>query len=183
MYENACASNRQISEVVVMKRFCLLSIAAAAHGFVVQPLAPVRMAPALGTAPIAAPLPLALRTAVPQQPRVHSAPAMGLFGLGTPELAVIAAVALLVLGPEQASVPTAQRHSTRHRPARAAPAPALTPFPLAQMKKFAKDIGKVSAELKQVPEEFNKGMAAGTEELEARKPPTEGAEGGSDDAA
>ena len=66
-----------------MKRFCLLSIAAAAHGFVVQPLAPVRMAPALGAAlgaaPIAAPLPLALRTAVPQQPRVHSAPAMGLF--------------------------------------------------------------------------------------------------------
>ncbi len=51
------------------------------------------------------------------------------------------------------------------------------------MKKFAKDIGKVSAELKQVPEEFNKGMAAGTEELEARKSPTEEAEGGSDDAA
>ena len=43
---------------------------------------------------------------------------MGLFGLGTPEIAIIAAVGLLVLGPEQ-------------------------------VKKLAKDVGKVSAELKQ----------------------------------
>ena len=44
---------------------------------------------------------------------------MGLFGLGTPELAVIAGVALLILGPDQ-------------------------------LKNIAKDLGKVSAELKQV---------------------------------
>merc|ERR1719424_682338 len=65
-------------------------------------------------------------------------PQMGLFGLGTPELAVIAGIALLVLGPDQ-------------------------------VKKLAKDVGKVSAELKQVPEEFNKGMDIGAAELEAKK--------------
>jgi sec-independent protein translocase protein TatA len=63
---------------------------------------------------------------------------MGLFGLGAPELAIIAGVALLVLGPEQ-------------------------------VKKLAKDVGKVSAELKQVPEEFSKGMEMGKEELESKK--------------
>ena len=63
---------------------------------------------------------------------------MGLFGLGTPELAVLAGVALLVLGPDQ-------------------------------VKKLAKDVGKVSAELKQVPEEFNKGMEVGALELEKKK--------------
>merc|ERR1719498_2202345 len=63
---------------------------------------------------------------------------MGLFGLGPPELAVIAAVGLLVLGPDQ-------------------------------VKKMAKEVGKVSAELKQVPEEFNKGMSVGQEELAAKK--------------
>jgi sec-independent protein translocase protein TatA len=71
---------------------------------------------------------------------------MGLFGLGAPELAIIAGVALLVLGPEQ-------------------------------VKKLAKDVGKVSAELKQVPEEFSKGMEMGKEELESKKgskvPPTD----------
>ena len=35
-----------------------------------------------------------------------------------------------------------------------------------QVKKMAKEVGKVSAELKQVPEEFNKGMADGVKELE-----------------
>jgi len=64
---------------------------------------------------------------------------MGLFGLGAPELAVIGAVALFILGPDQ-------------------------------VKKLAKDIGKVSAELKQVPEEFNKGMEVGAKELEAKAP-------------
>ena len=63
---------------------------------------------------------------------------MGLFGLGTPELAIIAVVGLLVLGPDQ-------------------------------VKKLAKDVGKVSAELKQVPEEFNKGMEVGQEELAKKK--------------
>ena len=61
-----------------------------------------------------------------------------MFGLGAPELAIIAGVALLVLGPEQ-------------------------------VKKLAKDVGKISAELKQVPEEFNKGMVDGAKELEAKK--------------
>ena len=68
----------------------------------------------------------------------NAAPQMGLFGLGTPELVVIAAAALLVLGPEQ-------------------------------VKKLAKDVGKVSAELKQVPEEFNKGMEVGALEAEKKK--------------
>lgn len=63
---------------------------------------------------------------------------MGLFGLGAPELAVIAGIGLVVLGPDQ-------------------------------LKKLAKDVGKVSAELKQVPEEFNKGMEIGKQELEAKK--------------
>ena len=66
------------------------------------------------------------------------APTMGLFGLGTPELVVIAGVALLVLGPDQ-------------------------------VKKLAKDVGKISAELKQVPEEFNKGMEVGQTELAKKK--------------
>jgi len=66
---------------------------------------------------------------------------MGLFGLGTPEIAIIAAVALVVLGPDQ-------------------------------VKKMAKEVGKVSAELKQVPEEFNKGMEVGQKELAEKKPPT-----------
>ena len=80
----------------------------------------------------------AVRRATLTQSRSAVAPQMGLFGLGTPELAIIAGVALLVLGPEQ-------------------------------VKKMAKEVGKVSAELKQVPEEFNKGMTAGQQELEARK--------------
>lgn len=49
-------------------------------------------------------------------------PFAGLFGLGAPELAIIGAVALLILGPDQ-------------------------------VKKLAKDVGKVSAELKQVRQE------------------------------
>lgn len=67
-----------------------------------------------------------------------SVPQMGLFGLGTPELMVIAGVALLILGPEQ-------------------------------VKKLAKDVGKVTSELKQVPEEFSKGMEAGALEAEKKK--------------
>ena len=108
---------------------------AAVHGFVVPsrslPRAPLRHSAA---APLVLP---------PQQPlgahlRTGAAPVMGLFGLGTPELAIIAGVAMVILGPDQ-------------------------------LKKMAKDIGKVSAELKQVPEEFNKGMEAGAEELAKKK--------------
>ena len=71
---------------------------------------------------------------------------MGLFGLGAPELAIIAGVGLLVLGPDQ-------------------------------VKKLAKDVGKVSAELKQVPEEFNKGMDIGAQELAKKKEGLPSAEG------
>ena len=76
-----------------------------------------------------------------QQRRRAAAPQMGLFGLGTPELAIIAGVALLLLGPEQ-------------------------------VKSMAKEVGKVSAELKQVPEEFNKGVEVGTQELAEKKAAT-----------
>ena len=86
-----------------------------------------------------APLPLVAVPAAAGSARVPtSSPQMGLFGLGTPEIAIIAGVALLVLGPDQ-------------------------------VKKLAKDVGKISAELKQVPEEFNKGMEVGQEELEKKK--------------
>jgi sec-independent protein translocase protein TatA len=74
-------------------------------------------------------------------PRARDA-TMGLFGLGTPEIAIIAGVALLVLGPDQ-------------------------------VKKLAKDVGKISAELKQVPEEFSKGMEVGQQELAQKKEGTE----------
>ena len=102
--------------------------------------APIRATPAGVRKPIAAALSseLALVARTPPQPAVHRrapAPEMGLFGLGTPELAIIAGVALLVLGPDQ-------------------------------VKKLAKDVGKVSAELKQVPEEFNKGMKAARNSLD-----------------
>mmetsp|Transcript_20252 Transcript_20252/g.41387 ORF Transcript_20252/g.41387 Transcript_20252/m.41387 type:complete len:140 (-) Transcript_20252:288-707(-) len=120
-----------------MKIVIMLSMfVAAAHGFM-PPLGRYR-------SPFTPPA-----AAVPQLPpqqllssqtalRSTTAPVMGLFGLGTPEIAIICGVAMLVLGPEQ-------------------------------LKKMAKDVGKVSAELKQVPEEFNKGMEAGAAELEAKK--------------
>mmetsp|Transcript_16044 Transcript_16044/g.36423 ORF Transcript_16044/g.36423 Transcript_16044/m.36423 type:complete len:142 (-) Transcript_16044:180-605(-) len=108
---------------------------AAVHGFVVPsrslPRAPLRHS-------AAAPLVLPLQQPLGAHLRTGAAPVMGLFGLGTPELAIIAGVAMVILGPDQ-------------------------------LKKMAKDIGKVSAELKQVPEEFNKGMEIGSAELEAKK--------------
>merc|ERR1712050_733311 len=45
---------------------------------------------------------------------------------------------------------------------------ALFVFGPEQVKKLAKDVGKVSAELKQVPEEFNKGMEVGALEREKK---------------
>ena len=63
---------------------------------------------------------------------------MGLFGLGTPELAVIAGVALLILGPDQ-------------------------------VKKMAKDIGKVSAELKQARSLSEAVLAARREAIRLRQ--------------
>ena len=97
--------------------------------------------------PPRAPAPLLARAAAPL--RAPPAPAradvpvqMGLFGLGTPELVVIAGVALVILGPDK-------------------------------VKDLAKEVGKASAELKQVPEEFAKGMEAGAEESVAKVPPAE----------
>ena len=122
-----------------MPRVSLLitSLLSLASGFVV-PQPPLRAAHgAAAIARSATPLPAAAAAAaVVRVP----APTMGLFGLGTPEIAIIAGVALLVLGPDQ-------------------------------VKKLAKDVGKISAELKQVPEEFNKGIKVGEEELAAKKTP------------
>ena len=113
-----------------MKLFMLAALIASAQAFAVLP--GIRATPA-SVAQHAAVTP-AVASAAARVANVQ----MGLFGLGTPELAVIAGIALLVLGPDQ-------------------------------VKKLAKDVGKVSAELKQVPEEFNKGMEAGAEELAKKK--------------
>ena len=96
----------------------LLIGASSAAGFIVPVAPPPLRAASRYAAAAIAPLaqPLAAR---PTLVRSAAAPTMGLFGLGAPELAVIGAVALLILGPDQ-------------------------------VKKLAKDIGKVSAELKQV---------------------------------
>jgi sec-independent protein translocase protein TatA len=122
--------------------FTIATLTTLAHGFVALPSArPAAPGPQL-VATASSPLPLATRPQTPAplivQTQRCAAPQMGLFGLGTPELAIIAVVGLVVLGPDQ-------------------------------LKKLAKDVGKVSAELKQVPEEFNKGMEIGQEELEKRK--------------
>jgi len=121
-----------------MRVLILLSTLLGATSLVLTPVARPLMAGATRCS-AAAPLALArLPPAAAAAPRRAGAPQMGLFGLGAPELAIIAGVALLVLGPEQ-------------------------------VKKLAKDIGKVSAELKQVPEEFSKGMEIGKDELDAKK--------------
>ena len=114
-----------------MKLFMLAALIASAQAFVVLP--GIRATPA-SAAQHAAVTPAVVAPAAARVANVQ----MGLFGLGTPELAVIAGIALLVLGPDQ-------------------------------VKKLAKDVGKVSAELKQVPEEFNKGMEAGADELAKKK--------------
>ena len=120
-----------------MNALCLLLAAlGGASAFVATPLRPT-----LPSAASSSPLAVAAPAHALRQPLVASRSSgaqMGLFGLGTPELAIIAGVALLVLGPDQ-------------------------------VKKMAKDVGKISAELKQVPEEFNKGIEVGTAELEAKK--------------
>mmetsp|Transcript_83411 Transcript_83411/g.131730 ORF Transcript_83411/g.131730 Transcript_83411/m.131730 type:complete len:171 (-) Transcript_83411:185-697(-) len=61
------------------------------------------------------------------------APSMNLFGLGLPELGVIAVALTFILGPDQ-------------------------------LKSMAKELGKVSADLKEVPAEFNKGIEIGAQE-------------------
>ena len=120
----------------------LVALAASTSSALQLPLGGARVAPTLvcttsSPFPAAAALPVRAARAGASRMPVGSV-RMGLFGLGAPELAVIAAVALFILGPEQ-------------------------------MKKMAKDVGKISAELKQVPEEFSKGMEVGNAELEAKK--------------
>lgn len=182
-----------------MKATLLIAAAlASVDGFVAAPrpawvrggvaaLSPIAAAaPAAPTGPLVAAA-AAARVAQPAQ--------MGLFGLGTPEIAIIAVVGLLVLGPDQvgsrALARATQPPLATALPCSAKPTPgearaAYLYLPLAclprraylrggratdreQVKKLAKDVGKVSAELKQVPEEFNKGVAVGQDELEKKK--------------
>merc|ERR1719506_2351689 len=62
----------------------------------------------------------------------------GLFGLGGPEVAIIAVAAAFLLGPSK-------------------------------LAEFSKDLGKVAGELKEVPKEFQKGIAEGEKEAKAIK--------------
>tara|TARA_B100000780_G_scaffold248432_1_gene193763 strand:- start:75 stop:407 length:333 start_codon:yes stop_codon:yes gene_type:complete len=100
-------------KLVIFVSLCL----AVAHGFVV-PHGPIRST-SLRPAAAASVLPVQQLLSSRVALRSSAAPVMGLFGLGAPEIAIIGAVALLILGPDQ-------------------------------LKSLAKDIGKVSAELKQV---------------------------------
>ncbi|KAL1528881.1 hypothetical protein AB1Y20_010204 [Prymnesium parvum] len=121
----------------LLRCVALLCALCSARAFVLTPL----RLPGGAAAPSAQPpLPAPSTLAPPALLHPSRAPPvqMGLFGLGTPELVVIAGVALLILGPEQ-------------------------------VKKLAKDVGKVSAELKQVPEEFSKGLEVGALESEKKK--------------
>ena len=120
----------------MLRSLTLLSLVCSACGFLVAPARPGLVS---GAYSVGGARPIAEVVAERRTVRTRLAsPQMGLFGLGTPEIAVIAGIALLVLGPDQ-------------------------------VKKLAKDVGKVSAELKQVPEEFNKGIEVGTAELEKKK--------------
>ena len=73
-----------------------------------------------------------------QRQRKSMAPiqTQSLFGLGAPELAIIAIAAAFLLGPQK-------------------------------LAELGKDAGKIAGELKEVPKEFQKGMAEG--EMEANK--------------
>ena len=101
------------------------SCAAAVQGFAVPGTA-LRLSSvysSVATSPVAA------RPSRQLSARIVS-PQMGMFGLGTPELAVIGVVVMFVLGPDQ-------------------------------MKSMAKEVARVGVQLKQVPEEFNKGIEDG----------------------
>jgi sec-independent protein translocase protein TatA len=63
---------------------------------------------------------------------------MGLFGLGAPELVVIAIAAAFLLGPQK-------------------------------LAELGKDAGKIAGELKEVPREFQAGMAEGEKQAKAIK--------------
>ena len=120
----------------LLRCFALLGALSSACGFVVTPVR-LQAAAAARSLPMDGIAALPVQRVLVAAPRSAS-PSMGLFGLGAPELAVIGAVALFILGPDK-------------------------------LKELAKDVGKVSAELKQVPEEFSKGMEVGSLELEKKK--------------
>ena len=125
-----------MSRLFLVALLALLPLATGFTAVARPPLRPPTVTSLAVTQPAAA-LPATSAAAATSVARAR-APAMGLFGLGAPELAIIGAVALFVLGPEN-------------------------------FKSMAKDFGKISAELKQVPEEFNKGMEIGQTELAQKK--------------
>jgi sec-independent protein translocase protein TatA len=73
-----------------------------------------------------------------QRKSMASVQTMGLFGLGAPELVVIAIAAAFLLGPQK-------------------------------LAELGKDAGKIAGELKEVPREFQAGMAEGEKQAKAIK--------------
>ena len=73
--------------------------------------------------------------------RIVRDPRMGLFGLGAPELAIIAIAITFVLGPEQVT---------------------------SMAKKIVPKVIEVGSDLKQLPDEFNKGIEDGKERSAAK---------------
>lgn len=73
-----------------------------------------------------------------QRKSMASVQTMGLFGLGAPELVVIAIAAAFLLGPQK-------------------------------LAELGKDAGKIAGELKEVPKEFQAGMAEGEKQARAIK--------------
>ncbi len=73
-----------------------------------------------------------------QRKSMASIQTMGLFGLGAPELVVIAIAAAFLLGPQK-------------------------------LAELGKDAGKIAGELKEVPKEFQAGMAEGEKQARAIK--------------
>ena len=73
-----------------------------------------------------------------QRKSIASVQTMGLFGLGAPELVVIAIAAAFLLGPQK-------------------------------LAELGKDAGKIAGELKEVPKEFQAGMAEGEKQARAIK--------------
>ena len=73
-----------------------------------------------------------------QRKSMASVQTMGLFGLGAPELGVIAIAAAFLLGPQK-------------------------------LAELGKDAGKIAGELKEVPKEFQAGMAEGEKQARAIK--------------
>jgi len=73
-----------------------------------------------------------------QRSSMSSVSTMGLFGLGAPEIAIIAIAAAFLLGPQK-------------------------------LAELGKDAGKIAGELKEVPKEFQAGLAEGEQQAKAMK--------------